>query len=261
MVNFMNKAVQLDNVSRISEPTDKPIGLGVLRAMASIQRLLAEKGISKTRDTNSTQQKYKFKFRGIEDIYNTISPLMADHGIIVVPKVLNKQEFDYPDGQGKVAHRVIVTVQYTFVCVEDGSTFEAVTIGESIDNGDKATIKAMSLAQKSLFIQTFAIPTYDPPPVRNDNQNNGYQKNQRSNNQNNGYNQAQKNHNSFQNEKPNKQMLEAFEKTLTSTGISLERFLKKRNLNSLSQMNMNMLLNETKALENYIQGATHQRRS
>ena len=265
MVNFMNNAVQLDNVTRLSDPTDKPIGLGVLRAMASIQRMLAANGISKTRDTNSTQEKYKFKFRGIEDIYNTISPLMAEHGIIVVPKVINKQEFDYPDGHGKVAHRVIVTVQYTFVCVEDGSTFEAVTLGEAIDNGDKATIKAMSLAQKSLFIQTFAIPTYDPPPVRNDNRNNGNQKNQRGNYQNSGYNQAQNqaqsNQNSFQNEKPNKQMLDAFEKTLTSTGISLERFLKKRNLNSLNQINMNMLLTETKALENYIQAATHQRRS
>lgn len=259
----MKNAVQLDNVTRISESTDKPIGLGVLRAMAAIQRLLAKNGISKTRDTNSTNVNFKYKFRGIEDIYNAISPLMADHGIIVVPKVLEKQEFDYPDGLGKVAHRVIVKVQYTFVCVEDGSTFEAVTLGESIDNGDKATIKAMSLAQKSLFIQTFAIPTYDPPPTRNDNRNNDYQNNQRGNKNNNNQaqNQSQHKQNTFQNQQPNSQMLDAFEKTLKSTGISLERFLKKRNLNSLSQMNMQMLLTETKALETYIQAATHQRRS
>lgn len=261
MVNFMNNAVQLDNVSRIDEPSNTPIGLGVLRAMATIQCMLAEKGISKTRDTNSQNQKFNFKFRGIEDIYNVISPLMAANGIIVVPKVLDKKEFDYPDGLGKVAHRVIVTMQYTFVCVHDGSTFEAVTLGEAIDNGDKATIKAMSLAQKSLFIQTFAIPTYDAPPKRNENKTNGYQNNQQSQFQNNRSNQAQKRQNSFHNEKPNQQMLDIFTNKLTSAGSSVERFLKKRNLNSLAQMNMQMLINETNALENFVQSATHQRRS
>lgn len=260
MVNFMNNAVQLDNVSRINEPS-KPIGLGVLQAMAKIQRMLAEKGISKTRDTNSQNQKFNFKFRGIEDIYNVISPLMADNGIIVVPKVLDKQEFDYPDGLGKVAHRVIVTMQYTFVCVHDGSTFEAVTLGEAIDNGDKATIKAMSLAQKSLFIQTFAIPTYDAPPKRNENRNNGYQNNQQGQFQNNRSNQAQKKQNSFQNEKPNQQMLNVFAESLDNAGVALVHFLHKRNLKSLNEMNMQMLITETKALESFVQSATHQRRS
>lgn len=257
----MNNAVQLENISCIDDTSNKPVGLGVLRAMASIQRKLAADGISKTRDTNSTNAKFKFKFRGIEDIYNAISPLMAEHGIIVVPKVLNKQESDYPDGLGKVAHRVIVTVQYTFVCVEDGSTFEAVTLGEAIDNGDKATIKALSLAQKSLFIQTFAIPTHDAPPSRNDSRSNSNQNNHRGNNQNNNFNQSQNRQSSFQDGKPNQQMLDVFAKSLLSAGVSLEHFLHKRNLKSLNEMNMHMLLCETKALETFIQKATHQRRS
>lgn len=261
----MENSTQLDNVSRLNEVSEKPIGLGVLRAMAAIQRLLSVEGISKNRDTNSTNQNFNYKFRGIEDIYNAVSPLMADHGIFVVPKVLEKQDFDYQDSQGKVSHRVIVKVQYTFVCVEDGSTFEAVTLGEAIDNGDKATPKAMSIAQKSLFIQTFAIPTYDPPPKPNEKRNNNYQKNQPRSYQNNTYNQgqnkAQRNQSSFNNEKPNAQMLHVFEKSLVSADVSLERFLKKRNLKSLNDMTMEMLVKETNALDKFIQSSTQQRRS
>ncbi len=44
-------------------------------------------------------------------------------------------------------------------CADDGSSIEAVTIGEGMDSGDKATNKAMAVAFKYACFQVFCIPT------------------------------------------------------------------------------------------------------
>ncbi len=44
---------------------------------------------------------------------------------------------------------------------EDGSSMSAVTQGEGMDNGDKGTAKAMSVAMKYCLMQTFLVPTED----------------------------------------------------------------------------------------------------
>lgn len=43
-------------------------------------------------------------------------------------------------------------------------SLEAVVYAESLDSGDKATAKAMSVAFRSALLQVLAIPTHDPDP-------------------------------------------------------------------------------------------------
>ncbi|MGL5003898.1 MAG: ERF family protein, partial [Casimicrobium sp.] len=50
--------------------------LGVYRAINAVQSALAKTGISK--DRRNSQQGYNF--RGIDDVYAAISPLLAEHG-------------------------------------------------------------------------------------------------------------------------------------------------------------------------------------
>ena len=52
----------------------------------------------------------------------------------------------------------ICKIKYTFYA-EDGSFVEAITIGEGMDTGDKATNKAMAIAFKYALFQVFCIPT------------------------------------------------------------------------------------------------------
>ena len=52
----------------------------------------------------------------------------------------------------------ICRIKYTFYA-EDGSFIEAVTVGEGMDSGDKATNKAMAIAFKYACFQVFCIPT------------------------------------------------------------------------------------------------------
>ena len=67
----------------------------------------------------------------------------------------------------------ICRIKYTFYA-EDGSFIEAVTVGEGMDSGDKATNKAMAIAFKYACFQVFCIPTEEmkdpdeetPDPVK-----------------------------------------------------------------------------------------------
>ena len=49
-------------------------------------------------------------------------------------------------------------IKYIFYA-EDGTSVEAITIGEGMDSGDKATNKSMAIAMKYALFQVFCIPT------------------------------------------------------------------------------------------------------
>lgn len=104
----------------------------------------------------NTQQ--GFKYRGIDDVMNALQPAMVKHKIFVVPVVLEQKREERRTGNNKNLIYSICTVKYTFYA-KDGSSVEAIVIGEGMDSGDKATNKAMSVAFKYACFQVFCIPT------------------------------------------------------------------------------------------------------
>jgi len=130
--------------------------LKVYQAINAIQADLAKTGISKDR-VNSQGSGYKF--RGIDDVYNAISPLLAKHGLCILPRMLNRECTDRISGKGGNLFYVVVEAEFDFVSAEDGSKHTVKTFGEAMDSGDKATNKAMSAAYKYAAFQAFAIPT------------------------------------------------------------------------------------------------------
>lgn len=122
-----------------------------------ISAVMAEiEAIAKNRD--NTQQ--KFKFRGIDDVYNAIHDAMAKHKIFTVPEVLNRQYKEKQTNSGGLIMERILTIRYRFYA-EDGSFIDAVVDGEAMDTGDKATSKCMAIAHKYVLLQIFCIPTED----------------------------------------------------------------------------------------------------
>lgn len=135
-------------------------GMGVLRAIHKIQRAILEfGGIAKTHDTKSNNASFQYKFRSIEDMYNVITPLLVDSGVILIPYLVNGRMTKHTSKKGDVSFKTVVVMRYTLYCTEDGSFIESCMVGESNDSGDKSSTKAQSVAQKAFFIQTFAIPT------------------------------------------------------------------------------------------------------
>jgi hypothetical protein len=129
--------------------------MSVYKAINAVQADLAKAGIGK--DSENTFDRYKF--RGIDAVYNALSPLLAKHGLCILPRVLSRSVVEHTSQKGGVLFYVTVEVEFDFVCAEDGTKHTVKTFGEAMDRGDKATNKAMSAAYKYAAFQSFAIPT------------------------------------------------------------------------------------------------------
>jgi hypothetical protein len=128
----------------------------VYEAINKVQADLARVGISKDR-TNT--QGAGYKFRGIDDVFNALAPLLATHGLCFLPRMLARTCEERMSKSGGNLFYVTVEAEFDLVSAEDGSKHTIRTFGEAMDSGDKATNKAMSAAYKYAALQTFAIPT------------------------------------------------------------------------------------------------------
>lgn len=127
----------------------------VYQAINAVQKDLASVGITKDR----RNQAQGYSFRGIDDCYNAIAPLLAKHGLCILPRVLSRDVREVTNAKGTLLFYTSVTVEYEFVAAEDGSKHTISMFGEAMDSGDKATNKALSAAYKYAVMQAFSIPT------------------------------------------------------------------------------------------------------
>lgn len=128
----------------------------VYQAINAVQAALCKTGIAKDR---KNLQGSGYMFRGIDDVYNAIAPLLAEHGLCIIPRILHRECIERQSKNGGALFYVTVEAEFDFVSAEDGSKHTARTFGEAMDSGDKATNKAMSAAYKYAAFQAFAIPT------------------------------------------------------------------------------------------------------
>ena len=107
---------------------------------------------------NDTQ---KWSFRGIDAAYKAIHPLLARHGVITVPRVLEGMRREQQTTRsGGVIFYTIIKVEYDFVSTLDGSKITVgPMMGEAMDAGDKSCNKCMAVAHKYAIFQTFCVPT------------------------------------------------------------------------------------------------------
>jgi ERF superfamily len=127
----------------------------VYEAINKVQAELSCEGISKSK--KNAQQGYQF--RGIDDIYNVVSSVVAKHGLSILPRVLSRTVDERQSKSGGTLFYVTVHVEFDLVASEDGSMHTISTFGEAMDSADKATNKAMSAAEKYACIMAFMIPT------------------------------------------------------------------------------------------------------
>ena len=129
--------------------------IAVYKAIAGVAKDLSEVGIAK--DSQNKQQ--GFAFRGIDAVYNALSPALVKNGLVILPRITERTITERTTKTGGVLFYVVVKAEFDFVCAEDGSKHTVETYGEAMDSGDKATNKAMSIAYKYAAFQAFCIPT------------------------------------------------------------------------------------------------------
>jgi hypothetical protein len=110
------------------------------------------------KDKKNVQQGYNF--RGIDDMYNALNPLLAEYGVFATSEVMHTEREERQTKSGGTLLYSVLTVKFTFYAT-DGSFVTSTMIGEAMDNGDKASNKAMSTAYKYALMQLLCIPTAD----------------------------------------------------------------------------------------------------
>jgi hypothetical protein len=101
-----------------------------------------------------------FKFRGIDDVYNAVHPLLAKHKVFTIPTLLDERTEERQTRSGSNLIYRFLKMKYTFYTT-DGSFIEAIVPGEGMDSGDKAANKGMAVAHKYALLQSLCIPTED----------------------------------------------------------------------------------------------------
>lgn len=127
----------------------------VFTKIKRVTAVMAGEGISK--DSKNASQGYAF--RGIDSVYNALSRVLSDIGLVIVPSYSIIKDEWRESKTGGWLHYVGVQGDYAIYSADDGSSVSASFTGEAMDSGDKATNKAMSAAYKYLCLQLFCIPT------------------------------------------------------------------------------------------------------
>ncbi len=126
----------------------------VYSAITAVAGALSKQGIGK--DQKNTMQGYEF--RGIDDLYNVLGPILAEHKLCILPRVLARETIEGKTKKGGVSFHTMLDVEFDLVSAEDGSCHAVRTQGESIDTSDKSVNKALIAAYKYLAFIMFCIP-------------------------------------------------------------------------------------------------------
>lgn len=126
----------------------------VYSAIASVQAELSKVGVGK--NGKNTQQ--GFKFRAWDDVQQVLSPILSKHQVFVVPRIIERECAERQTKSGSNQYHVVLKGEVQFVSGVDGSTFAYPCMGESMDTGDKATSKAITMLMKYGLLHGLQIP-------------------------------------------------------------------------------------------------------
>lgn len=122
----------------------------VYQAINAVAAELAERGIAK----RHRNEEAKYDYRSIDDVLAALAPLLSRHKLCVLPRVLDREA----TRPARDASHVAVRAAFDLVSAHDGSCHTIESYGEALDEGDKATAKAISAAYKAAMLQAFCIP-------------------------------------------------------------------------------------------------------
>lgn len=132
-----------------------PVYVAFARVMADVQSI--GKGDQRA-DTGG-----RYAFRGVDRVVNAVGPALRRHGVLVLPtRILEVEYRESRTTNNKIMQDIAVRVQWTIVGPAGDALPPVESAGQATDTSDKGTAKAVSVAQRVLFLTALHIPTQDP---------------------------------------------------------------------------------------------------
>ena len=128
--------------------TELPVPRTIFATISKVQKDLSEIGVAKTQQNTSQG----WKFRGIDDLLNALSGVLAKNHALVLPNLIDKKRIDAPKG-----NHWLVTIDWTFFNKE-GDSYTSRCAGEAVDFGDKGLSKAVTASYKYFLFNALCIP-------------------------------------------------------------------------------------------------------
>jgi hypothetical protein len=145
----------IEYTGAITDAEQVPVAVAWARVMADVQ------SVSKGDQRSDTGGRYAF--RGVDRVVNAVGPALRRHGVLVLPtEILSVEYKESRTTNNKVMQDVTVRVEWTIFGPKGDSLPPVQSAGQATDTSDKGTAKAISVAQRVLFLTTLHIPTEDP---------------------------------------------------------------------------------------------------
>jgi hypothetical protein len=137
-----------------------PVHVAWARVMADVESI--------SKDDRRDDVGGRYNFRGVDRVVNAVGPALRRHGVLVLPtKILTIEYRETRTSKGNPMQECTVTLQWTVTGPKGDSLVPPLeSAGQATDTQDKACSKAISVAQRVLFLTALQIPTQDPDTDR-----------------------------------------------------------------------------------------------
>lgn len=138
-------------VARAMGPEKRTVHQRIVQAMRAVSQV--------AKDGYNTH--FKYPFRGIDGVTNALGPALREAGVFLTEEILEINYRDTRTAKDDPAREVTCRIRITF-WGEDGDSLVTEGVGESIDQSDKGTAKAVSVARRVAYLGVFLLPTQEP---------------------------------------------------------------------------------------------------
>lgn len=138
-------------------PEQVPVHVAWSRVMGDIRKI--------AKDEVYSAPGTRYNFRGVDRTVNAFAPVLRSHGVLVLPVKVVANYRDTRTSQNKATKETTVTMTW-LVMGPAGDTLPHLleSAGEALDNSDKGTAKAQSVALRVLLLTGGMVPTGEPDP-------------------------------------------------------------------------------------------------
>jgi hypothetical protein len=105
----------------------------------------------------------RYDYRGVDTVVQHFGPVTLRHGVHVLPAKIELEGGEKHTKANSKMRECVVTVTWQIMGPK-GDVLILQTAGEALDISDKATVKAQSVALRTLLLTAGLTPTGDPDP-------------------------------------------------------------------------------------------------